>query len=305
MQCFSLLINLKNHPLKNSLLSVRRGKCRRTLSLTIAAICFVLQAHSQGDLLLYPKRIIFEDGKKSQVLNVANTGKDSVRYRISVVQMKMKEDGTFETITSPDADQNFADKNFRFYPRTVVLGPNEAQTVKIQVTNTGGLKDGEYRSHLYFRAEADKKPLGEEETNKDSSAISVKISAVFGISIPVIIRIGNEDSLATSSVISVADAKLTLKKDVNPTLLVKFSRTGKYSVYGDINVHHISPEGKNTLVGQAKGMAIYTPNAIRYFNMQLDGTKAIDYSKGKLKITYTRPAEARSSIMAEKEISLN
>ena len=239
------------------------------------------------------------------MLNVANTGKDSVRYRISVVQMRMKEDGSFETITQPDADQNFADQNFRFFPRTVVLGPNEAQTVKIQVTNTGSLTSGEYRSHLYFRAEADKKPLGEEETNKDTGAISVKITAVFGISIPVIIRIGSEDSINASPRITIESGRLSTQKDSTTALQVKFIREGQYSVYGDINVHHISPEGKTTLVSQARGMAIYTPNHVRYFNMQLDNSNGIDYNKGKLKIVYTRPAEARASVMAEKEITLN
>ena len=152
--------------------------------------CFSLQSFAQGDLLLYPKRIIFEGSKKSQTLNVANTGKDTVRYLISVVQMRMKEDGSFETISQPDSAQHFADKNFRFFPRNVILGPNESQTVKMQLINTDQLQPGEYRSHLYFRAEPEKRPLGEESSVKDSSSISVKLVAVFGISIPIIIRAG-------------------------------------------------------------------------------------------------------------------
>jgi P pilus assembly chaperone PapD len=115
---------------------------------------------AQGDLLLYPKRIVFEGSKRTQDLNLANSGKDTARYILSVVQIRMKEDGSFETITEPDPGQNFADKYFRIFPRNVVLPPNEAQTVKVQLINTGELQPGEYRSHLYVRAEAEKAPLG-------------------------------------------------------------------------------------------------------------------------------------------------
>ena len=151
---------------------------------------FSIQTEAQGDLLLYPKRIVFEGSKRSQTLNLANSGTDTGRYLVSVVQVKMKEDGGFETITQPDPGQRFADKNFRFFPRNVVLAPGEAQSIKIQLVNTNELETGEYRSHIYFRAEAAKKPLGEKEAPADTGAISVKVVAVFGISIPVIIRVG-------------------------------------------------------------------------------------------------------------------
>jgi hypothetical protein len=211
----------------------------------------------------------------------------------------MKEDGSFETITQPDSAQYFADKNFRFFPRNVVLGPNESQTVKMQLINTNQLAPGEYRSHLYFRAEPEKRPLGEGETNKDSSSISVKLVAVFGISIPIIIRVGE-----TTSGVSFSKVSLKQGKDTNPLLSIVFKRTGNISVYGDITVDHISSKGKTTRVGTVKGMAIYTPNLIRYFNLPLDQSAGTDYSSGKLRIAYTTPAEAKSQKISETEIAL-
>ena len=50
-----------------------------------------LQSSAQGDLRVYPKRIVFEGAKKSQELNLANSGKDTARYVLSVVQIRMKE----------------------------------------------------------------------------------------------------------------------------------------------------------------------------------------------------------------------
>ena len=259
-----------------------------------------IESKAQGDLLLFPKRIVFEGTKKSQTLNLANSGRDTVRYLISVVQSRMTADGGFETISEPDSGQYFANKYFRFFPRSVVLGPNEAQSVKIQLVNTGGLPDGEYRSHIYFRAEADKKPLGEAEAIKDSTSISVQLVAVFGISIPVIIRVGE-----STTAVSLSEASFEFKKDSIPSLKITFNRTGNMSQYGDISVDHISLQGKVTRIGMAKGMALYTPNPVRHINLLLDSKSAVDYHSGKLHIVYTTPAEAKSVKIAEAELVLH
>jgi hypothetical protein len=141
--------------------------------------------------------------------------------------------------------------------------------------------------------------LGEGETNKDSSSISVKLVAVFGISIPVIIRVGE-----TTSGVSFSNVSLKQGKDISPVLSIAFKRTGNISVYGDITVDHISPAGKTTRVGAVKGMAIYTPNIVRYFNLPLDQLAGTDYRSGKLRIAYTTPAEAKSQKISETEIAL-
>jgi hypothetical protein len=254
---------------------------------------------AQGDLLIYPRRIVFEGSKRSQEINLANSGKDTARYILSVLQIRMKEDGAFEQITEPDPGQNFADKYFRIFPRNVVLAPNEAQTVKIQLTNTGELQPGEYRSHLYIRSEGEKKPLGEDEPPKDSTTISVKLVAVFGISIPVIIRSGENISS-----VSLSDVSFLQPKDTLPSVKFTFNRNGNMSVYGDVFVDYISPDGKTTHVGTAKGIAVYTPTAKRYFRLELSqAPPGVDYHKGSLHLTYSYDA-AKNEKLAEERIVL-
>lgn len=261
---------------------------------------FALQSKAQGDLLLHPKRIVFEGSQKSQLLNLANSGKDTVRYFISVVQVRMNKEGGFETISQPDSGQNFANKYFRFFPRSVVLGPNEVQAVKIQLINAGELSSGEYRSHMYFRSEPEKKPLGYDKKEKDSTSISVDLKAVFGISIPVIIRVG-----PSTMNMSLSDPVLEWKKDSIPTLQVAFNRMGNMSAYGDISVDYISLQGATKRIGVAKGMAVYTPNQSRRIQLLLDQTAGIDYHKGKLRIAYTTQADTKSVKMAETELVLH
>jgi len=266
----------------------------------LALSLLTMQAKAQGDLLIYPKRVVFEGAKRSHTLNLANSGRDTVRYLISVVQVRMSAAGAFENITQPDPGQNFAIKYFRFFPRSIVLAPNEAQSVKIQLVNTNELVPGEYRSHIYFRAEPDKKPLGEEAAARDSTSISVNLVAVFGLSIPVIIRIGE-----STTNVSLSGAVFKLTEESVPSLEITFNRSGNMSAYGDVAVDHISALGKVTRVGIAKGMALYTPNLLRHFKLVLDKSKGVDYHQGKLHITYTTQPDAKSIKMAETELELN
>jgi hypothetical protein len=259
---------------------------------------FILSAaFSQGNLLVTPKRVVFEGLKRSEELNLANIGKDSATYDISFIQIRMKSDGTVEQISEPDSAQNFADKYLRFFPRTVTLAPNEAQTVKVQIIRTAEINPGEYRSHMYFRAVPNETPLGEKEVKKDSS-ISVRIVPIFGISLPVIIRSGESTSQVNLSNLSVTD------KEKSPTLKMTFNRKGNMSVYGDILVDHISPEGKVSRVGIVRGLAVYTPNTSRNFNLALNA-KGLNLSKGKLHVTYSPDQAQKGTKLAEEYIDLN
>ena len=89
-------------------------KLRLTLLLVLLVI-FFSPAFAQGDLLITPKRVVFDGSKRVMELNLANIGKDTARYSISLVQYRMTEDGNFEEITVPDPGQNFADKYIRFF----------------------------------------------------------------------------------------------------------------------------------------------------------------------------------------------
>lgn len=103
-----------------------------TFLLIIMAIELSTQnfSYGQGNLLITPRRVVFEGSKRSIDLNLANTGKDTATYAISLVEIKMKEDGGFETITKPDSGQLFADRFIRFFPRAVTLGPGRLRWLK-------------------------------------------------------------------------------------------------------------------------------------------------------------------------------
>jgi hypothetical protein len=258
------------------------------------------KATAQGNLLIMPKRVVFEGSRKSTELNLANTGKDTARYTISLVHYRMKEDGSFEEISAPDSSENFADKYIRFFPKSVTLGPNESQTVRVQLTQANKLLPGEYRSHIDFRAVPDRQPLGEEKPKQaDSSAISVRLIPVFGISVAVIIRSGESNTEANFS------ACFLEMPDANtPLLKMTLNRKGNMSVYGDIMIEHISQEGKVTKVGSVQGLAVYTPNLVRHIKMGLNNVAGVDFRKGTLHIVYKTQSDAKPAILAETDLVL-
>lgn len=217
--------------------------------------------------------------------------------------MRMKEDGGFEKITEPDSGQFFAGPYIRFFPRRVVLAPKESQVVKVQLTKTNQLVEGEYRSHLYFSAAPVIKPLGEEEIQKeiqkDTTLITVRLIPVFGISLPNIIRRGE-----STTKLSLSNLSFEKFNDTIPIIKMEFNRTGNMSVYGDIVVNYISPKGKKTEVGKIQGFAVYTPGVLRKCKIELKKPEGVDYSKGKLSVIYSTQPSAKNKKLAEAEFVL-
>ena len=268
--------------------------------LLISVIIFPYDSIAQGDLLITPRRVVFEGTKRSMDLNLANTGKDTATYAISLMQIRMKEDGGFETITYPDPGQRFADRFIRFFPRSVTLGPNEAQALKIQLIRSNELEPGEYRSHFYFRSIPKISPLGEKEKAKDTTTISVMLTPVFGITIPAIIRVGE-----STARVAFSDLRFEMANDTIPRFTLVFNRSGNMSVFGDITVDHISTLGKITRVGMANGVAVYTPNTKRRFQFNLNMVPGVDFRTGTLRVIYTASSDVKPVRLAEAELALN
>ena len=254
---------------------------------------------AQGNLLITPKRVVFEGNKRSEELNLANTGTDSASYVISFIQIKMTDDGKFEQITEPDSTLKIASNNLRFFPRSVTLAPNEAQSVKVQLIKTNSLDDGEYRSHLYFRGIPNNNRALGEEASKKEEGISVKITPIFGLTLPIIIRKGDP-----KLEMNISDMALQFSPEKEPFIKFKLNREGNISSYGDITVNYISNSEAVTRVALIKGLAVYTPNISREINLKLDDSKTIDWHSGKLEVIYFDNG-SQTKKLAENSIKLN
>ena len=279
----------------------------KTMFLFILACCMIIlqiilssEGKCQGNLLIMPRRVIFEGNKKSQELTLANTGSDTAKYVVSFVQMRMKDDGSFVQITEPDSGQFFADKYFRIFPRTVNLAPKKSQVVKMQLLKSSKMQPGEYRSHIYFRSVPKNKPLGEDPDHRDTLAVSVRLVPIFGITIPAIIRVGE-----CSGRVEIKDLSIEKVNDTVTRMHMKLIRAGNISIYGDMSVNYISRQGKVTKVAAVKGIAVYTPNRFRTFQFDLDKKAGVDYHDGKLYVLYSAAEDMVTPKLADAELILS
>lgn len=258
------------------------------------------QLFAQGDLLITPTRVIFEGRKQSESIYLVNVGKEKASYSISFIQNYQTEEGGYIRAESSEKDEMFAEPYLRFYPRTVSLEPGESQTIKLQCRRTPEMKDGEYRSHMYFRSEESYEPLGKSKPDTVKT-ISVKLTPIYGISIPVIIRSGDLNVNATLS-----NFEIQTNQGVEPMLKLTINRTGNRSVIGDLTVEYIPEKGNAFEIGKLKNVAVYPDINKRFVTINLNQTNGLNFKNGKLRITFSSLFEAKKrEVFAKTEIDLN
>lgn len=237
--------------------------------------------HAQGNLVVFPRRLIFESKGTIQEFTLGNTGKDSATYEITMIQMRMEKNGSFQEIQNPDSGQHFASPYLRYYPQRIILGPDETQKIRVEIRAGAPLEAGEYRSHLSFKAiSTERIPANTEEGNA-SGIISVQIIPYFGISVPVIIRAGD-----IKGEVSIDHVKILSRNDEFLTLNMTLNRSGAASVYGSVLVNYISLSGHKSILTILDGFAVYTPNRERNLSISLPVTPQSDLRSGTLEILY-------------------
>lgn len=264
-----------------------------------------------GRLMVHPHRVILDDSLprakaepgnpprpsgRSAEIALINGGRERSAYRISFVTMGMDTDGRlFEKTRAPG--ELTAEDLIRYSPRQVVLEPGTTQTVRIQVRMREGLPPGEYLSHMMFRAV----PMPEQaQANPDpgDKSLSVSLKAVYGISIPIIIRHG-----ATQVDVRIAGLELAppSHKDSPPAVRFRLDRSGNKSAFGHIEATWTPRGGLPKVVGMVKGVAIYANLGHRDLALELDGLPAGMPGPGRLKISYL---DAGGKVMAEAGLEL-
>ncbi len=255
-----------------------------------------------GDLLVAPTRLVFEGRTRAAELTLLNIGKQTATYRISFTHLRMTETGDLKEIEKPEPGDLFADPLVRYSPRQVTLDPNVAQTIRLQVRKPEGLAAGEYRSHLLFRAvpPENSQPETSVESSEEKTGYSIRLTPIYGVSIPVIVRSG-----VTSAKASLADigVRAPEKPGDPPSLEMKIRREGNESVYGNLRVLFAPASGKEQVVAVLNGVAVYTPNSERLVRIPLQAPPGLALVRGRLKISYAR-AEQNGDVLASAETTL-
>jgi len=262
------------------------------LALCMAGSCVFAQAQATtaklasggpGDLLIAPGRLVFEGRTRTAALNLTNIGLQKATYRITMTRMEMSENGSFKELpTNPDTDKQLFSL-FSYSPHEVVLEPQESQAVRFLVKKPADLAPGEYRVHLVFRAIP---PTPDPTTPpKKDGTISITLTLIYGLSIPLILRHGE-----TSAAASIAQVSLDQEQK---NLLFDLNRTGNQSVYGNLEATLLPLKGSAKSLATMNGVAVYA-------NMPLPADTPLPKGS-RIQITFSAPVDAKGTKLAQAE----
>lgn len=261
---------------------------RLTLAGTaILAALVALPAHAQGDLLIAPTRVIISQGGSSEVI-LSNIGSQPATYRISAELRRMTEDGDFHEVNEAEATpaEQAALKMITYAPRRITLLPGQPQSVRISIRPPAGIADGEYRVHLNFRAvPAALKP---EEAAGPATGVSIKLTPVYGITIPVFVRRGHLDGAATLS------GPHLVSEPGGSFVELDLARSGQRSVYGEF----IGKSARGEVLFDMRGVAAYPEITHRKVHIPLSAEQLAKL-KGPVKIEYRELPENGGALIAE------
>lgn len=212
-----------------------------------------------GDINLYPKRVVIDDRNRVSSVGVYNKTAQTGDYDITIADMMMTSDGRlvdFATVKDDDpakARVKTGSQIVRWSPHHFTLPGNEAQMVRIMARVSPDLPPGEYRTHFSAIAV----PPGDDGLTIDQatnaqpaqSGIGVKITPRFGISIPVIIRVGE-----TTLTSGLRDLSVTTDAQGQKMIRLTITRSGTRSSFGDIQV---TAPGAPKPVALVKGVGVY------------------------------------------------
>jgi len=244
-----------------------------------------------GDLLVAPTRLVL-DGRKGAEVVLSNIGNEPATYRISVEFRRMTEEGGLEDVETPDDRDKLAQDMIVYAPRRVTLAPKVPQSIRITARPGPNIPDGEYRVHMLFRAIPPATPVT--AAAADQKGLSFALIPVYGVTIPVIVRLGNLQVKA-----GIKDVHLETK-DGKPTIALDLSRTGDRSTYGEVRV---LKAGVKDPIAIQRGVAVYTEVEKRRVSIPMNAAFTGD-PRGPVTIQYVETFNDGSHTLAEQQAVL-
>jgi P pilus assembly chaperone PapD len=260
-------------------------------------------------LNITPRRISFDARHRNGSVFVLNQGTAPVTVDIALVDRVMLPDGQILTAedaarredSRPVAEQlRSARELVQVSPRRVTLLPGRGQTVRLRLSALPPAA-GEHRSHLTVTTI----PPRETGTTAEAAAaggaageLRFEITAVYGISIPVIVRPAEADVRATLENAHVeypeisADGRSAPRR--TPVLTLDLVRVGASSLYGNFEVRGAGRSDAVPL-GLARGVGLYPEIDRRVVRIPLSRAPG---AGEKLEVTFTDDDMSPGKVLA-------
>ncbi len=233
-------------------------------------------ANSVGaNLNISPKRVTFDRADRTATVYVFNQGTAPATFDIALVDRVMLPDGQIMAVTEAQThpeDKDTLDKlksaqgMLVATPRRATLEPGKGQTIRIRAAptvNGGAPANGEYRTHLTVTTipPRDIGLTAEQAAALNPQELRFQINSVFGLSIPVILRVGAAD--VRGDIQSVKLSTQNVSPDgvapPKPTAVLSFQlvRVGPNSLFGNIEVRGSKDRPTADPLGAARGIGVY------------------------------------------------
>ena len=257
----------------------------------LGLLAALLSSLAMADLMLYPTRVEMEKNQRAAQVELVNRGQTPESYRISVVNRRMTETAQM----------------LRYSPRQVTLKAGESQPVRISLRKPAGLANGEYRSHLQFDRLPDVEGSSDiaQAVNPEQDQIAIRLTALIGASIPVIVRHGDTSANVTLDTLSLEPGvKVDGQAEGPPLLVFHMKRSGNRSVYGNLVATYTSAGGQPMDVGKVNGVAVYVPNALRTAKLPLSLPEGLELKGGLIQLTFSQRPEDGGKLIAHASLAV-
>lgn len=244
--------------------------------------------------MISPTRVVLDEHTRTSDLTLLNRGVRPVRYRLSLVDMEMTEDGRILQLDTPPSSSALG--VLRLSPREISLEPGVFQRIRIAAFLPQNQPDGELRSHLMFEPISIAAAQDAQAASDGQLRLNLEFRSV--VTIPVIVRHGHVGATAAlSDAVLVQDPKGWVAR-------VMVHRTGNRSLHGNLTAVFVSADKKKKIeIGRINGLAVYCPNSDRITDIRLDKDPGM-LGAGTVSIEFAEIDQARGSAQAKTEISV-
>ncbi|GAB2915787.1 fimbrial biogenesis chaperone [Rheinheimera gaetbuli] len=268
----------------------------KNLFILCVLVGLLLPVTVSANLLINPTRVIFNSADRSAEITLINTSDNTATYRLQWSEKQIKAGGGVVDLTAEEAANHpVASSMLRFSPRSVTLKPNERQTIKLSLRRPANLADGEYRSHLLFKAlPPEKDAVGA------AGGQSMAINVVLSFSIPVAVRQGNLQYQLQPGNVDVSYNAATKE----PKIRLHFNRSGMHSVVGDISAFWTPAQGGEVLIAKLNEYTAWPELPSNYVDLHWVGSE-FALTNGKLRIVYEGSKDFKGQTFIDYSVNIN
>ena len=257
------------------------------------------------DVNLSPNRVVIASGQRAgDEIVVFNRSRAKGVYAIELVDEAMTPDGAIKPLkeVSPAerAKVKTASEWLRYSPRRVTLDPNQSQTVRVLARRPADLATGEYRTHFTVTAvppEETGTSIAQAVGQVAPGQIAIRLTPVYGISIPIIVRQG--ELTAKAGFANIKAVEQAGRRAVNFDL----TREGDRSIYGDIEVL-LMGAGAPKRIALVRGLAVYPEINQRSVSLPLAQDAPKIGSGSKIRLVFTDEDFKKGAVLAQADVTL-